>query len=77
MFLPKKYHRLLGVKTYEKHRNRCLLTVCFSVDLTKKYLFPIGAHVTQRMTRSIIFAQYQINDDILQSFAPPAPRDAV
>ena len=78
VFLPKKYHRLLGVKTYENHQNRCSLTVCFWVDLTKKYSFPVDAHVTQRMTRSIIFAQYQINyNHILQSFAPPALRDAV
>ena len=78
VFLPKKYHRLLGVKTYENHQNRCSLTVCFWVDLIKKYSFPVDAHVTQRMTRSIIFAQYQINyNHILQSFAPPALQDAV
>ena len=28
--------------------------------MIKKYSFPVEAHVTQRMTRSIIFAQYQI-----------------
>ena len=55
VFLPKKYHRLLGVKTYGNHQKRCSLTVCFWVDLTKKYYFPVDAHVTQRMTRSIIF----------------------
>ena len=75
-FYQKKYHRLLGVKTYENHRNRCSLTVCFWVDLIKKYSFPVDAHVTQRMTRWILFAQYQ-NNYILQSFAPPALRDAV
>ena len=56
VFLPKKYHRLLGMKTYENHQNRCSLTVCFWVDLVKNHSFPVDAHVTQRMTRSIIFA---------------------
>ena len=43
----------------------------------QKHSFPVDAHVTQRMTRSIIFAQYQIDYNILQRFAPPALRDAV
>ena len=29
LFLPKKYHRLLGVKTFENHQNQWALTVCF------------------------------------------------
>ena len=56
VFLPKKYHRLLGVKTYENHQNRCSLTVWFWVGLVKKYSFLVDAYVTQRMTRSIIFS---------------------
>ena len=73
----KKVPSFVRCENVSKTPKSMLTDSVFLSRFDQKVFFPVDAHVTQHLTRSIIFTQYQINYNILQRFAPPALRDAV